>query len=68
MIKRNICFDGLLVITTCTEKVTGAELIESAHWMIENFDSLMKPGFSQLFDALQADTESVSEDDIHRIS
>lgn len=68
MIEREIHENGELVITRCFGQVTGEELISSAHWMIRNFGDRIKPGFSQLFDALDADTEQVSEDDIHRVA
>ena len=68
MIKREIHHDGLLVITKCSGKLTAKELTDSACWMIENFGNLIKPGFSQLFDALEAETSAISKEDIHRIA
>lgn len=68
MIEREIYHDGLLVVTRFSGHITTDELINSAHWMIDNFDVLIKPGFSQLFDARDADTDAISEEDIHRIA
>lgn len=68
MIERKITHDGLLVLTKCSGKITPEELVDSTHWMINNYGDLIKPGFSQLFDALDADTAAISEDDIHRIA
>ena len=68
MIEREIFENGDLVITRCYGQLTGAELIDSAYWMIRNFETRIRPGFSQLFDAVDADTELVSEEDIHRVA
>ena len=68
MIARDIYYDGSLVVTRCSGKVTSKELMDSEHWMIENFGSLIKPGFSQLFDVLEADTSAITDDDIHRVA
>lgn len=68
MIEREIYYDGMLVVTRFSGHITVDELINSAHWMIDNFDVLIKPGFSQLFDAHDADTHAITEEDIHRIA
>ncbi|MCK4834121.1 MAG: hypothetical protein KAT12_05065, partial [Gammaproteobacteria bacterium] len=68
MIERKIYHDGLLVITRCSGKVTTDELIKSEYWMVNNFGEKIKPEFSQIFDALEADTEAVTEDDIRRVA
>lgn len=68
MIVRDIYYDGSLVVTKCSGKVTSKELMDSEHWMIEKFGSLIKPGFSQLFDVLDADTGAITDGDIHRIA
>lgn len=68
MIEREIYENGELVITHAYGPVTGEELIDSAHWMIRQFGRRIQPGFCQLFDALEADTAQISEDDIHRVA
>jgi len=68
MIDREVFNDGLLVVTKCSGKVTVDELVNSAHWMIENYGSVIKPGFSQVFDALDANTDAITEEDIHRVA
>ncbi|HHJ36345.1 MAG TPA: hypothetical protein ENJ87_11315 [Gammaproteobacteria bacterium] len=68
MIERKIYQDGLLVVTRCSGDLTGDELIRSAHWMIDNYGDVIKPGFCQIFDALDANSEAVTEDDIHRVA
>ncbi len=68
MISRKIYNDGLLVVTECSGKVIAEELVSSAHWMVDNFDGAIKPGFKQMFIALDADTHAVSEEDIHRVA
>ena len=68
MIERKIYHDGLFVVTRCTGKITAKELIASQYWMVENFGTKIKPGFSQIFDALLADIDAITEDDIHRVA
>ncbi len=68
MIVQEIYHDGLLVVSKCSGKVTSKELMDSKHWMINNFGGLIKPGFSQLFDVLGADTSALTDDDIHRVA
>ena len=68
MIERNIYQDGLLVVTKCSGKITAAELIKSEYWMVDNFGGVIKPGFSQIFDALDADTDAITENEIHRVA
>lgn len=68
MIQRDILYDGLLVVTRCSGDVSGEELKQSAHWMIDNYGSLIKPGFCQIFDALTVGSIEVTEDDIHRVA
>ena len=36
--------------------------------MIDNFGSVIKSGFCQLFDVMDADTSGISKQDIHRIA
>jgi len=68
MIERKIYSDGLLVITTCSGKVTVEELVTSANWMVNNFGGAIQQGFKQLFIASDADTHAVTEEDIHRVA
>jgi len=68
MISREIHNDGLLVVTECSGKVTAEELFTSANWMVDNFGGLVKPGFKQMFIALDADTHAITEEDIHRVA
>jgi len=68
MIERNIYKDGAFIVTRCSGRLTAKELIASQYWMVENFGSSIKPGFSQIFDAMAADTDDISEDDIHRVA
>ena len=68
MIEREVFDDGKLVVTRCSGKVTVEELISSAYWMVDNYGGVLKPGFSQVFDALDADTSAISEEDIHRVA
>ena len=68
MIERKIYHDGLFVLTKCSGIVTAEELISSEYWMVENFGGKIKPGFSQIFDALDADTTAVTENEIHRVA
>ena len=68
MIERNIYHDGLLVVTKCSGEVTAEELIKSEYWMVNNFGGEIKPGFGQIFDALEADTNAITENDIHRVA
>ena len=68
MIERTIYHDGMLVVTRCSGKITAEELIASQYWMVNNFGDVIKPGFSQLFNALDADVSAITEDDIHRVA
>lgn len=68
MIERKIYNDGLLVVTTCSGKVTADEMIKSEYWMVDNFSRKIMPGFNQVFDAMAADTDDISEDDIRRVA
>ncbi len=68
MIERKIYDEGLLVVTKCSGKVTAEELIDSEYWMVDNFDGKIKPGFSQIFDALDADTDAITENEIRRVA
>lgn len=68
MIERNIYYDGQLIVTRCSGQITAKELIASQYWMVENFGTKIKPDFSQVFDALTADTSAISEDDLHRVA
>jgi len=68
MIERNIYQDGMFIVTRCSGQIAGKELIASQYWMVENFGTKIKPGFSQIFDAMAADTEAITEDDIHRVA
>jgi len=68
MIERKLYHDGLLVLTRCSGKIAAEEIIGSEYWMVENFGTIIKPGFSQIFDALEADTSEITEDDIHRVA
>ncbi len=68
MIERNVYHDGMLVVTKCRGNITAEELISSQYWMVDNFGEVIKPGFSQLFDALDADTSAITENDIHRVA
>ena len=54
MIERKIYQDGMLVVTKCSGEVTAEELIKSEYWMVDNFGGVIKPGFCQIFDALDA--------------
>ena len=42
MIVRDIYYDGSLVVTKCSGRVTAKELIDSEYWMIDNFGSVIK--------------------------
>jgi len=68
MLERKVYLDGALVVTRCSGVVTGEELVNSANWMVNNFGEVIKPGFSQFFDAKGAITHEVSEEEIHRIA
>jgi len=68
MIERKIYQDGLLVISRCSGVLNADELIESAHWMVKNYGDKIKPGFSQVFDALGANAEAITEEDIHHVA
>ena len=68
MLERKVYLEGSLVVTRCAGVVTGEELVNSANWMIDNFGAVIKPGFSQFFDAKGAVTHEVSEEEIHRIA
>ncbi len=68
MIERNVYHDGMLVVTKCRGNITAEELISSQYWMVDNFGDAISPGFSQLFDALEADTSAITENDIHRVA
>ncbi len=68
MIERKVFYDGMLVVTKCSGLVTVEELTASAHWMVDHYGDAIKPGFSQVFDALEANTDDVTEQDIHRIA
>jgi len=68
MIERKIYQDGLLVITRCSGVLTTEELVQSAHWMVNNYGEAVKPGFSQIFDALDANADAITEEDIHHIA
>ncbi len=66
MVERKIYYDGKLVVTKYSGNVIAEELISSTHWMIDNFDGLIHPGFSQLIDAREANTETVGEKEWRR--
>ena len=68
MIERKIYQDGLLVVTRCSGALSTEELIESAHWMVNNYGEVIKPGFCQIFDALDANADAISEEDIHHVA
>lgn len=68
MIERKIYQDGSLVVTKCSGEITTEELIKSEYWMINNFGGEIKPGFCQIFDALDADADNITENDIHRVA
>ena len=68
MIERKIYQDGLLVITRCSGVLNAEELIQSAHWMVKNYGGDIKPGFSQIFDALDANADAITEEDIHHVA
>ena len=68
MIERKIYKEGLLVVTKCSGKVSADELIQSEYWMVDNFGGKIKPGFSQIFDALDADVDAITENEIHRVA
>ncbi len=68
MLERKVYLEGSLVVTRCTGVVTGEELVSSANWMVNNFGEVIKPSFSQFFDAKGAVTHEVSEEEIHRIA
>ena len=68
MIERKIYQDGLLVVTRCSGVLQAEELIQSAHWMVANYGSVIKPGFSQIFDALGANADAITEEDIHHVA
>lgn len=68
MIEREIYQDGLLVVTRCSGVLSAEELIQSAHWMVKNYGGDIKPGFSQVFDALGVNADAISEEDIHHVA
>ncbi len=68
MIERKVYHDGLFVVTKCSGRITSEELIGSQYWMVENFGKEIKPGFSQIFHALEADTGAITEDDMRRVA
>ena len=68
MIERTIYQDGLLVVTRCSGVVKTEELIQSAHWMVDNYGELIKPGFCQIFDARDAVVDAITEEDIHHVA
>ena len=68
MIERKIYQDGLLVVTRCSGVLSTEELIESAHWMVNNYGEVIKPGFCQIFDALDANVDAITEEDIHHVA
>jgi len=68
MIERNVYHDGMLVVTKCRGNITAEELISGQYWMIDNFGDAINPGFSQLFDALEADTSAITKNDMHRVA
>jgi len=68
MIKREIYNNGMLVVTRCSGAITVDELVQSAHWMLDNYGGEVKPGFSQVFDARNVNTDAITEEDIHRIA
>ncbi len=68
MIERNIYHDGNLVVANCSGIVTSAELIQHANWMVKGFGTLIKPGFSHLFNAINAEVGDISEETIHQVA
>ena len=68
MIEREIYQDGLLVVTRCSGVLSTEELIESARWMVNNYGEVIKPGFCQIFDALDANADAITEEDIHHVA
>lgn len=68
MIKRTVFNDGMLVVTKCEGKLIAEELINSAQWMVDHYARDVKPGFHQIFDALEANTDAITAEDIHRIA
>lgn len=68
MIKRNVSLDGMLVVAQCSDTLSSEELNNHVAWMVKSFGTLIKPGFSHLFIAINADTHSITEDDIHHIA
>lgn len=68
MIKRNIYLDGMLVVTQCTGTLNSEELNDHVAWLTRSFGVLIKPGFSHLFIAIDADMHNIIEDDIHHIA
>lgn len=68
MIERDIFHDGMLVVTQCSGILTAEELSSSAMWMVKNFGTNIKPSFCQLFNALEADSSHITEEDIRRVA
>ncbi len=68
MIEREIFHDGMLVVTQCSGILTAEELSSSSMWMVKSFGVNIKPGFCQLFNALEADSSNIIEEDIHRVA
>ena len=60
--------DGEALITQVTGTLTGNEMTEHMFWLIENFGSLLKPGYRQLFDTSEMQEVTVDKSDINRIS
>ena len=68
MIKRNVYLDGMLVVAQCTDTLSSEELNNHVAWLVRSFGELIKPGFSHLFIAIDANTDSLTEDDIRHIA
>jgi len=68
VIERKIYQDGLLVVTRCSGDLKAEELFDSARWMVNKYDDVIKPGFCQIFDVLDANVDAITEDDMHHVA
>lgn len=67
-IEHTVIQDGNALITHVSGLLTGEEMTEHMFWLIENFSTLLKPGYRQLFDTTGMTGLDVDKSDINRIS
>ena len=68
MIKRNVYLDGMLLVAQCTDTLSSEDIINHVMWMVKNFGTLIKPGFSHLFVTIDADIGNITEDNIRHVA